>query len=159
MVPHGKKSPKKIPKNSKVFIKEKILSSFDEYESILPKGICEKCRSPLRDILEKGDESNRKLPENNYEEMVELLKNRPPSSATRNGVCNCDCFCCEKSKSKVSDKATPKKESGGIVKKKTIVLPESRPDRVKTVFGSLSPKTRAMLALEIHSVSVLSNPQ
>ena len=106
----------------------------------MPNAICGRCRINLGDILVNGEDSKCKLPPNDYEEMVELLKNLPPT--TRSSICHC--FCCETSKSpdsKGNPKGRPspnKSLEGGVNKKKSIVLAKSRPDRVNKLFEELS---------------------
>lgn len=145
-----KAGPRKISISMKEYVKKNILPSFEEYESILPNGICERCRRNLGEILVHGEDSKYKLPPNDLPEMVELLKNLPP--ITRSSICKC--FCCEISKSpdpkgNTRGRPSPIKPLEGVVKNKIKCLPKSRPDRVKTLFEGLSPKTRDALALKI----------
>ena len=147
-----KSSPgRKISAEFKEYIKENLLPVFEKLESILPKGICDRCRLCLGDIIKNGENSIKVLPPNDYQEMVELLRDLPAS--TRSSICVC--FCCEKSKS-TEHRAkpgrpwpSPKKEEGIVKKAVTVYQGESRQERVKTLFSELSPKSRSMLALDI----------
>ena len=110
-----KAGKRKLTDRKKEYIRKNCLPSFDQFESILPKAVCDRCRVILNDVL-KNEESNRKLPENNFQEMLQELQNLPPE--TRNSSCNC--FCCIVSKthspsSKVMGRPSPHKKEG-IVK-------------------------------------------
>ena len=152
-----KSSRRNISEEFKAYIKENLLPEFDNLESILPKGSCDRCRLILYDIIKNVD-SSKVLPPNDYQEMVQLLRNLPASTRSS----NCVCFCCEMSKSP-NHKAKPGRPSTGNVKKKQPYnLPEPRPERVKKLFADLSPRTREALALQtiedLKSQNPTSNP-
>ena len=58
------------------------------------------------------------MPQNDYEEMLKSLRNLPPSSSTRNSICNCLCYEISKSpnhKAKPKGRPSPSPKRGGYL--------------------------------------------
>ena len=146
----------------KTFIFEKVFSRYREFENILPSGECGNCNKIVGDLIKKGKEAKRKLPHQDYDEILKELLARKAMlrKTTRRLVCKCSICkvvkqnCITPKKKTTVDKA---KNKPSTTKKCDVCFAEISPgkhkncnqnERVNNLMQELSPRTRMKLCLE-----------
>ena len=156
--------PRKAPKyqlseTHKKFISENVFPPYKNYGHLFPSGECGNCNVIVSDKIKNGNESKRKLPNQDYDEILKLLLARQERLRKQTRRSPCHCFICNAVK---KDCIIPKKSRGVSKKQKekekkckicfSIISPGkhkncSRNEGVNNLMQDVSPKTRLRLCL------------
>ena len=95
-----RKSQNVISESIKSYIVNNVSGSYQSHASFLPSGICNYCQRSVYDLIQKGSESKRTLPLQDYLTIAQRMRSIPPQ--TRSSP-NCACYICEIAHSKSSN--------------------------------------------------------
>lgn len=146
------KAPRRLTKAQKDYIAKYEFPDYYAFQEVFEGGVCENHSRTLNDLIKSGEKSTRKLPNLDYNAILDQLQ-KIPKVTRSNPVCLC--FICKIAK---VDCILPKKKPQKIEKKKckncySTLEPEKRHDcnrttRVNNLMQDVTPKTRMKLALE-----------